>query len=83
MRLKPGVVVPISIEDSSDPLFGQIGEIFVKDSVVLVGPKVFQVLECAEHYHSWMVEHSQKLCVVLTKDLPSRQVLTLRPVRGT
>ena len=50
---------------------------------IVLGIKTLNVVEYCNHYHSWIVEVSTTHSALHIKDIPSRQVLTLRPVRGT
>jgi len=83
MKLKPGRAIITSTNDDTHLQFARIEEIFVHHSKLIVGLQILSVVEFYDHYHSWVVVPTQKLSTLYVKDLPSRQVLTLRPVRGT
>lgn len=83
MSLKPGVAVLTGTDDPTNPQFATVQQLFIKDGQVLLGVQYLRVLEYAVHYHSWVVQPSDELAVMRTEHLPSRQVLTLRPVRGS
>lgn len=83
MKLIPGNAVITSIKDPTDLHFARIEELFVINSKILLGLITLNVVEYSKHYHSWIVEVSSVHSAVHVKDIPSRQVLTLRPVRGT
>ena len=83
MKFKPGRVVITSIKDGTHLQFARIEEIFVDHSKVVLGLQTLTVIEFSDHYHSWVVTSTPKLSTLFAKDLPSRQVLTLRSVRGT
>lgn len=82
MNLKQGVAVITSTLDITDLQFAKIEELFVVNDNIVLGLHALKVLEYSDHYHSWIVQHDTYL-VLYVKDLPSRQVLTLRPVRET
>lgn len=85
MKLKQGLAVVTSTEDTTNPQLSQVEEIFVLENEVILGVKILEVLQYDEHYHSWIVTLPQReyLKAVFVKTLPSRQALTLRPVRNT
>ena len=83
MKLKQGVAVITSTMDNTDLRFAKVEELFIVNDTVVLGLHPLKVLKYSNHYHSWIVEHEHTSLVLYMKDLPSRQVLTLRPVRGT
>ena len=83
MKFNPGNAVITSVKDPTDLHFARIEELFVVDSNIVLGLKTLNVVEYCNHYHSWIVEVSSTHLALHIKDIPSRQVLTLRPVRGT
>ena len=80
MILKSGSAIITSSEDHTDL---KIEELFVYCSNVILGLQCLNVKEYSELYHSWIVEPSNIFTALHIKDLQSRQILTLRPVRGT
>ena len=72
-----------SAKDPTDLQFARIQELFVVNSNIVLGLKTLNVVEYSNHYHSWIVEESPVLSTLRIKDIDSRQVLTLRPVRGS
>ena len=83
MKLKQGVAVITSTSDITALQFAKVEELFVINGDIVLGRHALKVLEYSDHYHSWIVEHDHVYLVSYVKDLPSRQTLTLRPVRGT
>ena len=83
MKLKPGVVVLTNTMDCCDLKFALVDKLFVKDGEVLLGLKQLCVLNYATHYHSYVVEYSNDMCVMPMKSLSTQQVLTPRPVQGS
>lgn len=83
MKLKRGNAVITSVKDPTDLQFAKIEELFVVNSNIVLGLKTLHVIEYCHHHHSWIVEVSPLHSVLHIKDIPSRQVLTLRPVQGT
>ena len=85
-RMKIGMVVPSSpllkITHITSLSEFRIEELFVYYSNVILGLQALNVIEYSDHYHSWIVEPSNIFTTVHVKDLQSRQILTLRPVRG-
>ena len=81
MKLKPGVVV---IESKSNPTFCKIEQLFIINNELLLGILYLDVVEYKLHQHSWIVEEKDtRRSLLPAKQIPSRQVLTPRPVRDT
>ena len=83
LKFKPGNAVITSVKDPTDLHFARIEELFVVNSNIVLGLKILNVIEYNNHYHSWIVEVSSVLLTLQIKDIHSRQVLSLRPVRGS
>ena len=84
MKLKPGVVVVTSVEDKTNPQFCQIRRLFIVNNKLRLGVSKLIVIDYLAHYHSWMVKkQDDQLQILDSKNVPSRQVLTLRTMRGS
>ena len=83
VKLKTGVAVVLSAEDKSHPKFGIVKNLFVVDNELILALHALEILEYSVHHHSWIVEESDRRSVMSAKSIPSRQVLTLRPIRDT
>ena len=77
-----GSAIITSIEDHTYHKFVRIEELFVYHSNVILGLQTLNVIEYSDHYHSWIFKPSNIFTTVHVKDLQSREILTLRPVRG-
>ena len=83
MMLKSGVAIIYCTEDRSDPKFAMISKMFMIDNRLLLGLKILDVIQYSLHYHSWIVEPTQQILVIPAGNIPTRQVLILRPIRGS
>ena len=84
MKLKPGVVVIESIKSKSNPIFCKIEQLFIVNNDLLLGVLYLDVVEYNLHQHSWIVEEKDtRRSMLPAKQIPTRQVLTPRPVRDT
>ena len=84
MNLKPGVVVIESIKSKSNPTFCKIEQMFMVNNELLLGVMCLDTVEYSAHYHSWVVQEKENHQLVLPANhIPTRQVLTLHPVRDT
>ena len=81
MKLKAGSVVITSIKNSTEIEFAKIQQLFVHQSKIIIGLQAMNIVEYSSHYHSWIVEPLHARLLLYTTDLPSRQILTPRPVR--
>lgn len=83
LKLKVGVAIITCTKDRIDPEFAEIQSIFVTDNKLYLGCTALGIVEYSTHYHSWIVQKQEQRILVDAKDIPSKQILTLRPVRGT
>lgn len=86
LLLKSTAVVVLSpyVEASESLEFAVIEELFVLPSQRLIlGVKLFEVIDYSDHLHSWSVKHSDTKRVVLFKQLCSPQLLHARTSRST
>ena len=84
MSLKPGVVVIESIKSKSNPTFCKIEQMFMVNNELLLGVMCLDIVEYSTHYHSWVVQEKENCrLALLASNIPTRQVLTLHPVRDT
>ena len=42
-----------------------------------------EIMEYSTQHHSWIVQKQEQRILIDAEDIPSKQILTLRPVRGT
>lgn len=83
MKMKPGVVVIKCSKYKSNPTFCEVQQLFIVDGELLLGVTVLGIVEYSIHHHSWIVMKQDQLSLLSSKDIPSKQVLTLRPVKDT
>ena len=79
--IKPKGVVVKSIDDCEQPSFGEVEDIFVDCSTVLLVLRELQSIEYDSHFHSWAVRRTDITVLMNFKDLASTQVLILRHAR--
>lgn len=80
--MKPKVAVISSLNDSEQPSFGEVKNMYVgKDSVVWLELGELETVVFDFHFHSWIVQRADKSSLVKFSDLACTQVLPLRPVR--
>lgn len=83
LKLKVGTVVIACAKDKTNPKFAQVQDIYVTDNKVYLGTTVLEILEYSTHFHAWIVQRQENKLIIDVKDLSSKQILTLRQVRGT
>ena len=72
-----------SVDDSEDPSFCEVSDIFVINGhAIWLGLLQLDVVEFSSHYNSWIVKKSKRKLLKLFNDLPTRQILPLRPARN-
>lgn len=83
MKFKLGVAIITCTKDKIDPKFAEVQSIYIINNKMYLGGTSLEILEYSTHYHSWIVQKQEQRILIDAKVIPSKQILTLRPVRGT
>lgn len=83
MKFKLGVVIITCTKDRIDPKIAEVRSIYIINNKMYLGSTSLGIMEYSMHYHSWIVQKQEQRILTDAKDIPSKQILTLRPVRGT
>lgn len=81
LTFKQEVAVIINISDIGEPSFCEVTDIFISGTSVRLNLLELDTVEFNHHYHSWIVEKTEKRLVKKIKELASTQILPLRPAR--
>ena len=83
LKLKVGVAIITCTKDRINPKFAEVQRIYIIDNKLYLGGTTLGIVEYSTHYHSWIVEKQEQRILIDAKDISNKQILTLRPVRGT
>ena len=83
LKFKVGVAIIACTNDRINPKFVEVRHIYIIDNKLYLGGTTLGIVEYSTHYHSWIVEKEEQRMLIDAKDTSSKQILTLRPVRGT
>lgn len=80
--MKPKVAVITSINDSEQPSFGEVKNIYLgSGSTVWLELGELETVAFDSHFHSWVVLRTDISSLIKFTDLLCTQVLPMRPVR--